>query len=104
MSTKTVATKFGSFVRKYAVEASLVAGALNSILDGLALTSKEAAKVRDAISKLEAAVQAIANADNDYVIKIDAKDITTAVNAWLDKNGAAIIEATLKANASDNGK
>lgn len=83
------------FIGHYGDEALSVARALTSILDGIALNPRDAAKVQDTIDKLEAAAENIANA-KPITIKIEKKDIETAVNAWMDKNAAAIIAEKAK--------
>lgn len=73
---------FASFLKKYASEALSVAGTLNTLLEGLALSPKQAAGVKATIDKLEAAAESIAGSldkADGALIKISKADINAAV-------------------------
>lgn len=91
MGVVNIATSVGKFITNYGDEAALVARALTSMLDGLALSPKSASDVQEAITRLEKAANAITNSKATYTIKIEKKDIAEAVNAWMNENATDII-------------
>lgn len=91
---------FAGFLAKYADETLAIGKALTSVLNGLALSPKQAATVTDTISKLEAASNSIqkvlATQPEKTVIKIAQSDIDAAVARVLP---ALVEEAVAKALA-----
>jgi predicted naringenin-chalcone synthase len=88
------------FLIKYADEALAVGSALNTVLEGLALSPAQSAKVRETIAKLEAAHESITEVlktePEKTVIKINQKGIDAAVSRVLPK---LVEEAVAKATA-----
>lgn len=84
------------FVNKYAGEALSIASALNSILEGLALNNRDAAKVREVINQLQNAAENIKNSKATYHVTINKTDIDNAVKAYFNKN-SDVINNTVKA-------
>lgn len=79
-------SSLSKFLVKYAGEAVSIAGALNSVLSGIALPTSERNKVQEVISKLQGASDSIMKSIKDVtepVIKISKSDIEAAVKAQL---------------------
>ena len=98
-------SSFGSFLAKYADEALAIGKALTTVVEGLALSPAQAAKVNETISKLQTASdniqEVLATAPEKTVIKISQSDIDAAVARVLpDMVKAAVVEALV---AKDNG-
>lgn len=94
-------SSFGSFLSKYADEALAIGKALTTVVEGLALSPAQAAKVNDTITKLETASaniqEVLKTAPEKTVIKISQKDIDAAVARVLPK---LVEEAVAKALAN----
>jgi len=93
-----------SFLSKYAGEALSIAGALNTMLEGLALSPKQTATVQAVIDKLTKASESITDGIDtvkETVVKIDAKDVAKAVNDYMAKNPVVPDQATLDKAVSD---
>lgn len=93
-------SSFTKFLSKYAGEALGIASALNTLLEGLALSPKQSAGVKAVIDKLETAAESITgsldNVAKETVVKISKADIAEAVKAYFNSvDGKKLIkEAT----------
>lgn len=97
-------TALKSFLGKYASEALSIAGALNTMLEGLALSPKQSQSVADVIAKLTKASDSITKGLDDVketVVKIDAADVAKAVKSYMDKNPVVPDAATLAKAVDD---
>lgn len=98
---------FAGFLAKYADETLAIGKALTSVLNGLALSPKQAATVNDTISKLEAASNSIqevlATQPEKTVIKIAQSDIDAAVERILPKLVDDAVATALAAKDTANG-
>lgn len=94
-------SSFASFLKKYAGEALSIGEALTTVLEGLALSPKQATAVRATIDKLEAAAESITGSldtlGKDAVVKINKSDIEAAVKSVLQP---MVDEAVAKALAA----
>ena len=91
-----------SFIRKYAAEALATASALSTMLEGLALSPAQNAKVQETIDKLETAAANIADAKltDPTPVKIAKADIDKAVADYMaSPAGKAALAAAAKPNA-----
>lgn len=88
-----------SFIKKYGDEILGVSQALTSILEGVALNTADAAKVRAVIEQLEKAHESIADSVDKGIptVVISKDDITSIVHEWLNNNMAGIIAASMPA-------
>lgn len=81
-------SSFAKFLAKHSDEVFSVAGALTTMLDGLALRPKDTVKVREIIAKLETASGSLSKAADKEakapVVKISIADIDAAVAKTLD--------------------
>ena len=87
-----------SFLTKYAGEALSIAGALNTMLEGLALSPKQTASVQAVIDKLTKAASSITDGIDtvkETTVKIDAKDIDKAVKSYFAANPVVPDQAAL---------
>lgn len=92
---KDIVSQFKGFLDKYAGEALAVSEAFVTLLDGVALNSKDAAKVKAAIDKLQAAAESIGNAPEPVKIVINKADIDAAVAKALPKLVEAAVAEVL---------
>lgn len=95
-----------SFIRKYGAEALATASALGTMLEGLALSPAQNAKVQATIDKLETAATNIADANftDPTPVKIAEADIDKAVADYMNSAAgksavAAAVAAAAKTNA-----
>ena len=87
-----------AFLTKYASEALSIAGALNTMLEGLALSPRQSASVTAVIDKLTMASASILDGIDDVkgaVVKIDAKDVAKAVDAYMSAHPVTFDQVTL---------
>lgn len=93
-----------SFLSKYAGEALSIAGALNTMLEGLALSPKQTATVQAVIDKLTKASESITDGIDtvkETVVKIDAKDVAKAVDSYMSKHPVTYDQAALDKAVND---
>lgn len=89
-----------SFIRKYGSEALSVASALGTMLEGLALSPAQNAKVQATIDKLETAAANLADYKGETPVKIAKADIDKAVADYLKTDaGKAALKAAANASA-----
>ena len=97
-------TVLKSFLTKYAGEALSIAGAFNTMLEGLALSPKQSASVQAVIDKLTKASASITDgidAVRETTVKIDAADVAKAVNKYMAANPVVPDQATLAKAVDD---
>lgn len=93
-----------AFLTKYAGEALSIAGALTTMLEGLALSPRQSASVNAVIDKLTKASASILDGIDDVkgaVVKIDAKDVAKAVDSYMAAHPVTFDQATLDKAVSD---
>lgn len=100
-------SSFGDFLAKYADEALAIGKALTTVVEGLALSPAQAAKVNETIRKLETASaniqEVLATAPEKTVIKIAQTDIDKAVSRVLPNLVKAAVAEALAAKEQGNG-
>ena len=98
---------FAGFLAKYSDEALAIGKALTTVMEGLALSPAQAAKVNETISKLETASsniqEVLATAPEKTVIKIAQSDVDAAVARVLPDMVAKAVADALAAKDNANG-
>ncbi len=88
-SVKSIVSTVVGFIGHYGDEALATADALASILDGVALSNADTAKVHATIAQLRAAAENISKAPEVAAITIAKSDIDKAVADFIRSGGMA---------------